>query len=120
MAAAVFLALFLVFAFVCFGPWLTIIAAVVLFVALHTYFLPVVYTFDGNGVTIDKRIFCHTYPWEQFRRYFRTSGGVVLSPFSQRTFADNFRGVHLMLPSDAAPIAEYLERRLGRGQAEQA
>ncbi|MEO0078144.1 MAG: hypothetical protein ABIK86_03990 [candidate division WOR-3 bacterium] len=94
-----------------FGPLLTLLAVVVLFAALNTYFLPVTYSFTDAGVEIDKRLFRTRYEWKQFRRWFRTTGGVVLSPFAQPSGLDNFRGVHLLLPQDPQPVFAYLERR---------
>jgi hypothetical protein len=102
---------FLAFTLWYFGILLALVALLVLFAALHTYFLPIRYTFARDGITVDKRIFSHTYPWDQFRAYFRTSGGVVISPFSRRTFLDNFRGVHLLLPEDPTVVLNYLEHR---------
>jgi hypothetical protein len=105
------IAVFLTFTLWFFGILLALVALLVLFAALHTYFLPIRYTLAHDGITVDKRIFSHTYPWDQFRAYFRTSGGVVISPFSRRTFLDNFRGVHLLLPEDSADVISYLERK---------
>ena len=109
--AGIALAVFLAFTLWFFGILLALVALLVLFLALHTYFLPIRYTLARDGVTVDKRIFSHTYPWDQFRAYFRTSGGVVISPFSRRTFLDNFRGVHLLLPEDPAEVISYLDHR---------
>lgn len=92
------------------------VAVIVLFAALHTYFLPITFTFDKDGVTVDKRLFSYKYPWSRFRRYFRTTGGVVLSPFARRTFLDNFRGVHLLLPQDPGQILAYLEEHFTQTQ----
>jgi hypothetical protein len=96
--AGAFIAGFLVFSYLVFGFLLALLAAVVLFLALNTYFLPVTYTFTDRGIEIDKRVFTARYEWKQFRRWFRTSGGIVVSPFSRRSYLDNFRGVHLLLP----------------------
>jgi len=90
------------------------VALVVLFAATHTYFLPITYCLSNNGVTVNKRIFTYTYEWSRFRRYFRTSGGIVLSPFSRHNFLDNFRGVHLLLPPDDQDIVAYLEKRFAQ------
>lgn len=95
---SVFILAFVGFSWVAFGPMLGILAMAVLFLALNAYFLPVTYRFDDKGIEVDKRIFTARYEWKQFRRWFRTSGGIVISPFSHRSFLDNFRGVHLMLP----------------------
>jgi fatty acid desaturase len=109
--AGVFIFVFLTFVAVFFEPVLALLGAVVLFIALNAYFLPVTVTFHDRGVTIDKRLFKAEYQWSQFRRWVRTSGGIVLSPFSRKSYLDNFRGVHLMLPADDSAIVAYLERR---------
>ena len=99
--AVIFILGFVAFSWAVFGPMLGILAVVVLFLALNTYFLPVTYTFTDKGIEVDKRLFSARYEWKQFRRWFRTSGGIVISPFSRRNYLDNFRGVHLLLPTDA-------------------
>jgi hypothetical protein len=101
-ATVVFILAFVAFSWVVFGPMLAILAVVVLFVALNTYFLPVTYTFTDKGIEVDKQLFSTRYEWKQFRRWFRTSGGIVISPFSRKNYLDNFRGVHLLLPADTS------------------
>lgn len=97
----VFILAFVVFSWLVFGPVFGILAVVVLFLALNTYFLPITYTFTDKGIDVDKRLFTARYEWKQFRRWFRTTGGIVLSPFLHKSYLDNFRGVHLMMPADA-------------------
>ena len=100
IVVSVFILVFVGFSWVVFGPMLGLLAVVVLFVALNTYFLPVTYTFTDKWIEVDKRFFTARYEWKQFRRWVRTSGGIVISPFSRRNYLDNFRGVHLLLPAD--------------------
>jgi hypothetical protein len=111
VAALVFIVVFVVLAFWVFGPLLALLAALVFFLALNAYFLPITYTFTDTGIIVDKRLYKANYEWKQFRRWFRTTGGIVISPFSRRTYLDNFRGVHLLLPDDPASIVAYLEKR---------
>ncbi len=106
-----FTLLFLLFTLFSFGPALMLVALIVLSVATHTYFIPITYKMNTRGITIDKKIFSYTYEWSRFRRFFLTSGGVVLSPFSKKTFLDNFRGIHLLLPANPAPVLKYLKFR---------
>ena len=100
IVAAAFILGFVAFSWAVFGPMLGILAVVVLFLALNTYFLPVTYTLADKGIEVDKRLFTAHYEWKQFRRWFRTSGGIVISPFSRKNYLDNFRGVHLLLPAE--------------------
>lgn len=106
-----FIAAFVIFAGFIFGPLLALLAALVFLLTLNSYFLPVTVRFGSAGIDIDKRLYCAHYEWKQFRRWVRTTGGIVLSPFSRHTWLDNFRGVHLLLPADPAPVIAYLERR---------
>jgi len=110
-AAFAFIVVYVVLAFWVFGPLLALLAALVFFLALNAYFLPITYTFTDKGIVVDKRLYKANYEWKQFRRWFRTTGGIVISPFSHRTYLDNFRGVHLLLPDDPASIVAYLEKR---------
>lgn len=100
VVASVFILAFVAFSWAVLGPMLGILAVVVLFLALNTYFLPITYTLTDKGIEVDKRMFTARYEWKQFRRWFRTSGGIVISPFSRKSYLDNFRGVHLMLPAE--------------------
>jgi hypothetical protein len=111
VVALAFVLAFVAFSWVVFGPMLGLLAVVVLFLALNTYFLPITYTLSDKGIEVDKRLFTARYEWKQFRRWFRTSGGIVISPFSRKNYLDNFRGVHLMLPPDPQPVSVYLEKR---------
>jgi len=110
--SSLFIILFILLTFFSLGLTLALVALLILGVATHTYFLPVTYRLNGRGVTVDKGIFKYTYEWQRFRRFFLTRGGVVLSPFAQPNFLDNFRGVHLLLPTDATQIIDYLKKRL--------
>jgi hypothetical protein len=106
-----FILMFLVFSAVFFGPVLALLAALILFVALNAYFLPVTVRLSESGIDIDKRLFKTHYDWKQFRKWHRTTGGIVLSPFSRKTYLNNFRGVHLLLPEDPSTVIAYLEKR---------
>ena len=114
--AAVFILAFVAFSWVVFGPLLGILAVVVLFLALNTYFLPITYTFTEKGIEVDKRFFTARYEWKQFRRWLRTSGGIVISPFSRKNYLDNFRGVHLLLPVGSSRMSNVEVRMTNDGQ----
>jgi len=116
IVASIFILAFVAFTWVVFGPVLGLLAAVVLFLALNTYFLPITYTFTDKGIEVDKRLFSAHYEWKQFRRWFRTTGGIVISPFSRKNYLDNFRGVHLLLPADSSRMSNVEGRMTNDGQ----
>ena len=104
VVASIFILGFVAFSSVVFGPVLGVLALIVLFVALNAYFLPITYTLTDKGIEVDKRMFSTRYEWKQFRRWFRTTGGIVISPFSRKNYLDNFRGVHLLLPAGSSRV----------------
>ena len=113
----------IVISVVYYGPLMGFIALLVLFAALNTYYLPVTYTLDQEGVATDKIMFHYRRRWGEFRSFVRTSGGVVLSPFRAWTYLDNFRGIHLLLPADPKSVLDFIaqhlpeKKRAGKGSA---
>jgi len=111
--AGVFIAVILVIVALGYRNVIMVLFAVLVFaLTLNSYFLPITYTFDDKGVTTDKLLFRHTRPWTEFRSFFRTTGGIVVSPFKTWSYLDNFRGIHLLLPKDPQPILDNLAARL--------
>lgn len=95
-------------------PW-TILALVVLFTSLNAYFLPTTYILTDTEIIIDKKLFKNNLEWSRFRKYYITTTGIVLSPFTKRNFLDNFRGVHLLLPNEnAEEIINFIKNKLDK------
>ncbi len=101
--------LVIVFLVVFYGLAWAVLAAIILFASLNAYFLPITYIFTDSEIIIDKKLFKNKLEWTRFRKYYKTQTGIVLSPFSNRTYLDNFRGIHLLLPkNDAAKTEEII------------
>jgi hypothetical protein len=112
LIVTLFVIVVIVIALLYYGPIMGFVALLVLFLALNSYYLPTTYTLNEKGMTTDKLLFHYTRGWKEFRSYVRTSGGVVVSPFRNWTYLDNFRGIHLLLPHDPKPVLDYLAQRL--------
>jgi len=93
-------------------PLMVLLAILVFALALNSYFLPTRYTLNAESITVDKMLYSYSRRWNEFRSFVRTSGGVVISPFSNWTYLDNFRGIHLLLPVDPAPVLTYIALHL--------
>lgn len=101
-----------VLALVYYGSIMALTAVLILFLALNSYYLPTTCTLDAQGITTDKTLYRYTRRWNEFRSFVRTVNGVVVSPFSNWTYLDNFRGIHLLLPRDPKPVLDYLAQKL--------
>jgi len=106
-----FLLAVLLFFLFFYGLLWTLIAILVFFISLNNYFLPIYYTLTEKSIIIDKKIFKFQREWKDFRRYYLTSNGIVLSPFSKKNFLDNFRGLHLLLPKEKDAIINFIKNR---------
>lgn len=111
--ASLIISAVIVFLIIFYGLAWAVLAAIILFASLNAYFLPIRYIFTDTDIIIDKKLFRNKLEWSCFRKYYKTTTGIVLSPFSKRTYLDNFRGVHLLLPKDnTEQIIAFIKNKL--------
>jgi hypothetical protein len=111
----IFIIVFAVFLIIFYGLFWALLALIILFLSLNAYFLPTTYTLTDNGIIIDKKLFSNKLEWSRFRKYYMTTNGIVLSPFTQKSFLDNFRGVHLLLPKQhSEEIVIFIKNKLDK------
>lgn len=115
IGASAFILAFLALVYFAYGLFWTGFAGLVLFLSLHTYFIPQRYRLDREKVEVDHIIYRMERPWQEFRSFYPTRNGVVLSPFRRRNFLDHFRGLHLLLPHDREQILKFIERQIEGG-----
>jgi len=110
---SIILGVFVISITVLYGlPW-TILSLMVLFASLNAYFIPTTYTITDSEIIVDKKLFKNKLEWSRFRKYYITTTGIVLSPFTKRNFLDNFRGVHLLLPKEnSEEIINFIKNKL--------
>jgi len=110
---SLFIAIFIIFLIIFYGlPW-AVLAFIILFFSLNAYFLPAKYTLTDTEVIVDKKLFSNKLEWTRFRKYYITTTGIVLSPFTKRNLLDNFRGIHLLLPKEnSEEIINFIKNKL--------
>jgi hypothetical protein len=104
-AAVVLLMLILLVVYLAFGHvgWV-VLSALLLLGSLNSFFLPTTYTLSNEGITV-KRVFGTTQrDWAAFRSYRMDSRGVLLSPFSQPSRLEGFRGVYLQFQDNREEV----------------
>jgi len=112
IVASLFLLIVVLFFLFFYGLLWAFIAILIFCISLNGYFLPITYTMTDKAIIINKKIYKYEREWQIFRKYYLTSNGLVLSPFSKKNFLDNFRGLHLLLPRDKDEIIKFIENRL--------
>lgn len=109
---SLFILTFLALIYFSYGLFWTFFAGLIFFLTLNTYFIPQRYRLDKKGVAVDHIIYRVERSWQEFRNFYQTRNGVVLSPFRRRNFLDNFRGLHLLLPRDREPILKFIHQQI--------
>ncbi len=116
---SILLGAFLFILILFYGLAWAILAAIVLFASLNAYFLPTTYTLTDTEILVDKKLFKNKLEWSRFRKYYITTTGIVLSPFTKRNFLDNFRGIHLLLPKENnEEIINFIKKKLAPPELE--
>ncbi len=83
-----------------------------LFSSEFPFFLRSSYTFDEQGITMKRGGVTIVRKWEQINSYYPDKNGVLLSPFAQPTWLENFRGIYLQFGRHREEVMQALDERL--------
>jgi hypothetical protein len=92
--------------------FLTLLAAVIMLVALWPVFAPTKYVLDAKGITFTRPFRRDFRPWDKFRRYDVGRLNVLLSPFSSPSRLDSFRGLVLRVAGNREEVVAFVAKRL--------
>ncbi len=92
--------------------FLTLLAAVILLVALWPVFTRTTYLLDTKGVTLTRPLRRDFRPWDKFRRYEVGRLNVLLSPFPYPSRLDPFRGLVIRLAGNREQVVGFVAERL--------
>jgi len=85
----------------------------VLFLSLFSYFVPTEYIFTEQEIIIKGLLFERKFLWSHFKRYYVDNRGIFLSPFSNPTRLENFRGVYIRFgKGDRDAIIRFVKRKI--------
>jgi hypothetical protein len=93
-------------------PALLALSAVILAGSLLTHFLPTRYVLTEESASATGLLWRTQRPWREFRRYVADGHRAVLSPFSQPSRLDGFRGMVLRFEGNREQVLEFVRRRL--------
>ena len=76
------------------------------------FFLKTSYRFDENGIFQKRGGVVQSRTWEQVKSYYPDRTGVLVSPFLQKTWLENFRGLYLQFGKHREEVLSHLEKRI--------
>ncbi len=101
------------------SPFLALLAAVILLVAVAPFLLPTRYVLDDDGVEQRRMWTRKRRSWSDLRRLQVGPGAALVSPFSRPSFLDRHRGLLLYLegldPAGRERVVAVLRERIGAG-----
>ena len=111
-----FLVLFLLFVWTSIYFWAggfwTFLALILLGGSVSPYFSLTRYRLDEKGVTVFKTFYRTEKRWSQFRSYYPDRSGVLLSPFSEPSRLENFRGLYLRFSGNRDEVLERISQNI--------
>lgn len=90
--------------------------AIILFLAgffsLSGFYMPSRYRLNRDGVERVVLGITHRILWGQIKSFYVGDSGILLSPFSQRSLLEKFRGFELPLEYDKGLILSFIKKRI--------
>ncbi len=96
--------------------WWGIVGCALLLLAMWNWFLPAVYTLDGNGAGKKSLFGTEKKPWTQVKSLVADRNGVLLSPFPTPTRLAKFRGLSLQFSGNRKEVLEFIRARIEPGR----
>jgi len=91
-----------------YNPWWGLVGVTVLFLSGWSYFLPVRFTMDDEGVRKKSVFGVEEKKWRQVKSMVPDRYGVLLSPFPQPTRLAKFRGLSVQFSNNREEVLEYI------------
>ena len=98
------------------SKWFGFIALVVLFASVAKFYLPTKFSLMDKGVVIKSTTQTVKKPWSMFRSYYVDKHGVLLSPFTQPSRLENFRGIYLIFSDNREAVMAVVRDHVARAQ----
>jgi hypothetical protein len=98
------------------SPWLALVAAAMLLVAVSPFLARTHYRLDADGIAERRLFVTRTRRWSELRRLEIGRAAALVSPYTQRRWLDRYRGMTIWFDGgerDAVirALEEHLDRR---------
>jgi len=92
------------------NPWWGMVGAGLLFLSGWSFFLPVRYTMDAEGVRKRSVFGVEERKWHRVKSVVPDRYGVLLSPFPEPTMLAKFRGLSIQFSGNREEVLEFIGR----------
>ena len=82
--------------------------------SLAKFYFPTTYRLTNDKITIKTTTQTLHKDWSMYRSFYPDKKGILLSPFTQPSRLENFRGIYLMLENNHEQVTDYVRAHIGR------
>lgn len=93
--------------------FLGLIAFIIMFVSLAKFYFPTHYRLSDKGVTVKTTTQTLSKLWSDYRSFYPDKNGILLSPFSEPSRLENFRGLFIMFNENKVEVTEFVKSHIG-------
>jgi len=94
----------------------TALASIILIGSLSGYFFPTTYKFFDDQLVVRYTVTTLKKEWSQYRSFYKDKNGVLLSPFTQQSRLENFRGIYVRFGDcDRERVMEFIKSKVEVG-----
>lgn len=91
---------------------LAIAAPLFVLASLGSFLFPTDYRLTREAVEIRSLGVARVRPWSEVRRIVADPGGILLTPFAERSWLDSYRGLRLLTGGNRDQVLAFVEARL--------
>lgn len=92
--------------------WWGIIGLALLFLSMWSFFLPVEFVMNSEGVSKKSPFGTEVKKWKEIRSIIPDANGVLLSPFKEPTRLSKFRGLSVQYSGNREEVLEFIRARI--------
>lgn len=117
---SIFIAVLIVIVyFITYSPWLCILAFLILFGSLASFYFPTYYRLTDKEIIIKTKAQTTVKKWSQYRSYYPDKNGVLLSPFVRPTRLENFRGLYIKFWHNRDEVVAFVKEQIEKTRAQE-
>jgi hypothetical protein len=96
--------------------YFTVVAVLLVWGQVAGFFLPTRFALTEGGVTVRGLVSRRQKGWSEFRSYYVDREGILLSPFTERSRLERFRGVSLQFHGNRDEVVAFVEGVMSAGE----
>lgn len=95
------------------STFFTTAALIIMLGSLGRFYFPTGYILTESQVTIKSTTHTITRNWSTYRSFYTDNNGILLSPFTEPSRLENFRGVYMIFNDNADEVAAFVKKHIG-------